>query len=673
MFSAMNKLHLLLIAILLGGGAGCSQTPHSPGLPPVHDRAPATAPLADADRSSLSATALDSLTAEETDWLIDSLAVLVDPLSLPGDLGSEIPDISDSLAAATEARMPSVEELFDYPVVVNRRVLTWIDLYLGRAKGSFERSLRRSGRYLAMSRRIFAEEGVPQDLVFLAHVESGFRYNARSHAKALGLWQFMRGTARIYDLRCDSYVDERLDPEKETRACAQHLHDLYEEFGDWYLALAAYNVGSGRVHRAIRRAGTRDFWRIAQTRFLCNETRNFVPAILAATILAKSPGAYGLNEETDSPLVYDTVAVDSPTDLRVVARLIDVTLAELQRLNPALLLLQTPQGIARYDVRVPLGYGTTFARRIAEVPPEERLVYYRHKVRRGEVLGVLARRYGTTVRAIQDANRMGRKTLIRIGQELLIPSRHSGGTDLVRYAFDDQGNIEHRVRRGETLSEIAAHYRVGVKELQLANDITDAHRISIGQRLVVPVPEEKRQAARAEAAVEAAVRSARAAEGERLQSLPGPAPSMVAHNNSETLGRVPSTAHIVEQARLDVSAEEERLRELRASAPAPQTYAVRRGDTLSEIAARFGVGVRDLRRWNDLRSGHLIFPGQKLWVRDPVGERPSGQPRQVYVVERGDSLWKIAQQYGVSTGDLARWNGLGRTATIYPGQKLMLY
>ena len=164
-----------------------------------------------------------------------------------------------------------------------------------------------------MARRIFAEEGIPQDLAAMAHIESGFRHNARSPARALGLWQFMRGTARLYGLRCDSYVDERLDPEKSTRAAARYLRDLYKEFGDWYLAMAAYNTGSGRVARAIRRTGSRDFWHIAGSRYLVNETRNFVPAILSATILSKSPGAYGYTEKTAPPLEYDTVIVDSPT------------------------------------------------------------------------------------------------------------------------------------------------------------------------------------------------------------------------------------------------------------------------------------------------------------------------------------------------------------------------
>jgi membrane-bound lytic murein transglycosylase D len=609
------------------------------------------------------------LIANDADWLIDSLAVLVDPLSIPAEAGIEIPDISDSLAAETEARLPSVEELFDYPVVVNRRVLTWIDLYRTKAKRNFERGLRRSGRYLAMARRIFAEEGVPQDLVFLAHVESGFRHNARSSKRALGLWQFMRGTAKLCGLRCDGHVDERLDPEKSTRAAARHLRDLHAQFRDWYLAFAAYNAGAGKVERAIRRSGTRDFWRIAETRFLRNETRNFVPAILAATILAKSPGAYGLTEQTDPPLAYDTVPVDSPTDLRVVAQCCGAPLRDLETLNPALLLLQTPPHADAYEIRVPLGLGERFAKRIAQIPPEERLVNYRHNVRSGETLGLLARRYGTTVRAIQEANGMGRSTLIRAGRTLLIPSRNAAAAGSEDFVWDGETSVKHKVRRGETLSHIAARHGVGVATIQRANNLASRNRIYAGQLLTIPVPRRlpPEPITTAESSAPTKVTAGKATPQSR---------SMMALNTSHNLGRVSSTAHIVEQARQEIDEQEERLRAARAAAPKPRTYTVRRGDTLSGIAVRHGVRVSQLRRWNTLRSTYLIYPGDELWVQDPRsagGPASDEEPRQVHVVRRGDSLWKIAKRYGVRTSDLAEWNGIGRSSTIYPGQKILLY
>jgi membrane-bound lytic murein transglycosylase D len=618
------------------------------------------------------AALFDSVLAE-TDLLLDSLSVPIDSLSGPTTLSADLPDLSDSLAAATEARLPSVDELFDYPVVVNRRVLAWIDQYSGRGKTSFNRSLKRSGRYLAMARRIFAEEGVPQDLTFLAHVESAFRFNARSHKRALGLWQFMRGTARIYGLRCDSYIDERLDPEKETRAAARYLKDLHERYDDWYLALAAYNTGAGRVDRAIRRLGTRDFWEIARTRFLLNETRNFVPAILAVTILAKSPGAYGLSEEADPPIEYDTVTVDSPTDLRVVAQCTRTPLAELQELNPALLLNQTPAKPPAYDIHVPKGMGETFARTFAEIPPDQRLVYHQHKVRRGQTLGLLAQRYGTTVRAIQDANGMGRRTMIRIGQTLKIPSRHGGGL-----AYLDRENaVEHVVCSGEYLGRIAQTYGVSVGTIAEANGLANPRLIYPGQVLRIPPATDGRRRARQDAARDAAgdlaVSVSKPAGTGPAQSPATEVITQHARNTSDSLGRVPTTAHIVAQAREAIKREKETA----ANLPPPRVHVVRWGDTLSEIAERYHIRLSDLRQWNALGRRSIIHPGQELVVTDPGSGRAfaadGGEAGRLHTVRRGESLWKIAKRYRVRVSDLTQWNNLNRTATIYPGQKLRVY
>jgi membrane-bound lytic murein transglycosylase D len=647
----------------------------------------------------------DSLAAD-SDWLIDSLAVPADSLAMLRDDQGEIPDISDSLAAATQARLLSMSELIDYPVVVNRRVLSYIDFFLGRSRHLFEGGLVRSGRYLDMARQIFHEEGIPQDLVFLAHVESSFKHNARSRARAIGLWQFIRGTAQLYGLRCDSYVDERLDPEKETRAAARYLRDLYATFGDWHLALAAYNTGAGNVTRAIERAGTRDFWRLAETRYLMRETREFVPAILAATILAKSPGAYGLTELTDPPLIYEKVTVSMPTDLRVVARCCGATLAELKLLNPALLVLQTPPRGGDYEIRVPPGLGERVAREITQIPPEDRLVFERHSVRRGDTLAQIAHRYGTTVRAIQDANQLGRSTMIHVGQSLTIPGRYVSHAPLAEVAQGERETVHHRVRGGETLSKIASRYGVTVAEIQRANRLRSVHRIAVGQALVIPVPREA--PALAQTPPPPARQETRPiappadATGAPMARVSG---SLRPQNASCDLGRGPSTAHLVEAARqqiltavpslanpssptLQSSPEDATATASAIPAAKPTIHRVRRGETLGRIAERYGTDVAHLLRWNHLRSSQLIYPGQKIKVSAP-GEGSAGQAqltatpkpspsssvskaKRVHVVRRGDSLWRIAQRYGVRLADLLAWNDLGSAARIYPGQRLLI-
>jgi len=637
----------------------------------------------------------DSLLAEDADWLLDSLSVPIMPLE---EVIPDLPDISDSLAAATQAGHPTTDDLFDYPVVVNRRVLTWIDTFhKGTAHQHFERSLQRSGRYLAMARRIFREEGVPQDLVFLAHVESGFRYNARSVARALGLWQFMRGTAVLYGLRCDGYVDERLDPEKSTRAAAKYLKKLYGDFHDWYLALAAYNAGEGKVARAIERCGTRDFWCLAATSHLQNETRNFVPAILAATILAKSPGAYGLTEETEGPLAYDTAPVDFPTDLRVIAKLTGATLSELQRLNPALLVLQTPPDSRHYEVRVPVGMGDQLVAKLAQIPPSQRLVQERHVVKKGETLGLLARRYGTTIRAIQNANKMGRRTTIRVGERLSIPTRQGAPVPEESLARESGDPVRHVVRKGETLMMIAKRYGVDARDIQRVNHLKNANRISRGQSLVIPMPAEpaprklaQQEAKPADEAPEENLVDKLAAQGPpspaSVASRPQVARRMQEMNTSDNLGRVASTAHIVEQARVQIAKDEKEsppqavLEPAPADLPPPQkvVHVVRKGETLSKIADRYGVRISDLRRWNKLGSKSLIKTGQRLSIVEPKQNLAKAEPdrsakKSIHVVRRGESLSQIAKRYGLSVTKLAARNGIGRKGRIYPGQKIQLY
>lgn len=522
--------------ILLIGCGGTRQIPIPVDLSVVPECKDPAVGDPSCDHDSLLSSAAEGDSFSETDRYLDSLTVEV---ALPGDstvAGLDPPDVSDSLAALTEARLPSTESLFDYPVVVNRRVLTWVDAYLGRLRKGFEISLRRSGRYLPMARRIFAEEGIPQDLAFLAHVESGFRPNARSRKSAYGLWQFIRGTARLNGLRCDGLVDERLDPERSARAAAQYLRSLHDIYGDWHLALAAYNAGPGKVNRAIKRSGYSSFWEIANTRYLRRETRNFVPAILATTILSKSPSAYGLTEETEPPLVNDTLTVHCATDLRVIADAVGLAHSDVIDLNPSLLYGQTPPKCS-YMVRLPVGTRETAQTELAKIPPKERLIFHRHRVRSGDTLSELARHYGTTVRAIQAENGLGRSTLIRVGKTLRIPTRpvRSGGKS-----------------RSQAKRPEPAQVTLATNEPAM--------------------------------------------------------PERCDHD----LGRGPSTAHVVEEARTAL-AEAKARGEIRDLC----VHVVRRGDTLSAIARRYDVPLSRLYRLNNLGPRSIIRPGQEI-----ITERP---------------------------------------------------
>src|SRR5205823_2306071 len=264
----------------------------------------------------------------------------------------------------------------------------------------------RSGRYEDMIRRTLQEEGVPQELIYLAQAESGFHPLAVSRAGARGMWQFMGSRAKAYGLERNWWVDERQDPEKATRAAARHLKDLYKQFGDWYLAMAAYNSGPGTVQSAVKRTGYADFWELYKRNQLPRETRNYVPIILAVTIMAKNPAQYGLTEvDPDPPIPAETVTLTTPTDLRLIAETIDCSVESLQELNPSLLRWVTPKMDA-FELRLPLGTRERFAEQIAMIPEDKRVWWRWHRVAEGESLSQIAKSYKTTASAIAEVNNL---------------------------------------------------------------------------------------------------------------------------------------------------------------------------------------------------------------------------------------------------------------------------
>lgn len=349
-----------------------------------------------------------------------------------------------------DLEQPEDEVRWDLPVVWNEPVARFVSLFGEKQTKRMALYLQRSGRYEEMIRAKLRERGMPEDLLYLSMIESGFNPNARSPAHAVGLWQFIAETGRRYGLRIDSYVDERRDPEKSTDAALKYLTYLHNRFGSWYLAAAAYNTGENRVGRIMReltgseRGDESDFWRIRHR--LPRETRDYVPLIVAAALVGKEPRKYGLeNVVRLPPLETETVRVPGGTSLAVVAAAAGVTSKEVRTLNPHLIRGMTPPG-GRYPVRIPEGraplYAANFsrvraeaaARAAAQQAEQQRLARAQakakptrttarrvHRVRQGESLSVIARRHGTSVAAIQRANNLGRRTTIRAGQTLRIP------------------------------------------------------------------------------------------------------------------------------------------------------------------------------------------------------------------------------------------------------------
>jgi membrane-bound lytic murein transglycosylase D len=307
------------------------------------------------------------------------------------------------------------------PLSENDAVLGYINYFSGRGHKTLIAGLERAGRYRPMIQRVLQEEGIPQELIHLAQAESGFLPRAVSYKAAAGMWQFVAWRGNQYGLTQTRYTDDRLDPEKATRASARHLHDLYNTFGDWYLAIAAYNCGPGVVDRAVERTGYADFWELRKRNVLPMETTNYVPIILAMTIMAKNAPEYGLEGVVpDAPVEYDTLEVTSPTHLALVADLTDAPLSELLALNPALLRGLAPGG---YALHVPKGTGGALSASLQLIPAERRASWRMHKVASGETLASIGKRYGMSPGSIAAANRLT-AAAPETGARLVIPAAY---------------------------------------------------------------------------------------------------------------------------------------------------------------------------------------------------------------------------------------------------------
>lgn len=335
-------------------------------------------------------------------------------------------DAVDDVMAAADAEA-SDEELPEIPIVVNKSVQSYIKYFQTRGRKHFERWLDRSQDYMALLRGILRENGLPEDLSYIAFIESGLNPRAKSRAKAVGMWQFIKGTARLYGLRVDWWIDERMDPEKATYAAAKYFKNLYDQFGSWYLAAAGYNAGEGRVRRVVRKHKTEDFWVLAsRKRSFARETKNYVPKYLAAMLIAKDPASYGFDAQEDGEgIAYDKVKVSQATDLRVIADASETSLAEIKRLNPELLRWFTPPNYPDYEIKIPSGKTEVFEENMSKVPPSERVSFLAHKIRRGDTLSRIARRYGTSVKPILYINNMSArdKRRLRPGTYIMIPVR----------------------------------------------------------------------------------------------------------------------------------------------------------------------------------------------------------------------------------------------------------
>ncbi len=405
-----------------------------------------------------------------------------EPAPIDAINGIEFP-VDPKIKAQAEAELKNTRS--DLPLMLNDTVAGFITYFSTRGRATLERALQRAGRYRPMIEQVFKEEGVPQDLIYLAQAESGFHPLALSYAKARGMWQFIAQTGDKYGLERSWWKDERQDPEKSTRAAAHHLHDLYAQLGDWYLAMAAYNTGAGNVQAAVRKTGYADFWQLYRRNVLPQQTKDYVPIILAMTIMAKNPDKYGLTDiSPDAPEQSDKVTVKYPVDLRLVAECVDAPLDLLVELNPALLRLTTPND-AQFELRLPLGTRDKYQAAIAKIPAEMRVAWRYHKVEPGDTLAGLAKKYHTSAQAIAEANGLGDQEPAA-ESKVIIPQAPGKSNEAGAVQFSKRARL-YKAHKGDSVVSVAEHFGVPEERLRTWNRL-QGDRLTTGQLLKVYMP-----------------------------------------------------------------------------------------------------------------------------------------------------------------------------------------
>ncbi len=591
---------------------------------------------------------------------------------------------------------PAVE---DIELQMNADVLRYVAYFTGAGRSTFERWLKRSGRYMELFRSVLQKEGLPPDLVHLVFVESGFNVNARSYAAAVGPWQFMRATSQLFGLNVNQWVDERKDPEKATVAAARYLKHLYGIFGDWPLALASYNAGEGTVMRAIKHQGTTNYWELR----LPKQTEEYVPQFMAALAISRDPAKYGFADvELDDPMKFDEVAIKGTVDLRSLARLAECSYEVLKELNPSArsAVVRGANGIT--TIRVPEGKSEVVQRNLAagvELPSVNLTV--RHRVRRGETLRAIAEHYSVNAVELARINNLGRGRPLRRGMMLTVPSSfRAPRPEVLSFDASDprastdyvperriglpgriEGNsvpiqrLTHTVKRGETLAGIAGKYGVTVTELRRWNRLKPSEPMRVGTRLRVHPDDDVADAARKKPAsakpapkLEPEKAAPEKPAAQKAAAPPQAAPAQAVPAQSAPASPPPAVPAPAPAAR---------------KADEPRLHTVSRDETIQVIAGRYDVTPEQLREWNGLRRNETLEPGRVLEVSEavadartleaPAGGQPAGRgkPARFHTVRTGETITEIAGRHDVSVESLRKLNKL-RSTRLTPGQKLRL-
>ncbi|MBW7889227.1 MAG: LysM peptidoglycan-binding domain-containing protein [Bacteroidetes bacterium] len=607
---------------------------------------------------------------------IDSLGPQSSVFALREKLNLEIEKVDITNISIPPSLIPPTS----VPLDINEYSKRAIAFFMGKGRSYMENWIYRSGKYFPVMKRIFKEEGLPEELIYLAMAESGLNPTARSWAKAVGMWQFMKYTGSLYGLHSNYWYDERRDFEKATRAAARHMKDLYQQYNNWHLVFVAYNAGAGWVNRGIRRSGSTDYWEMRKK--LPRETRNYVPQYIAVTLMAMRPEAFGFDgSQTADSLSFDYVTVDDCVDLGLLADCVGTSLDTLKELNPELTQWCTPPNYKGYQLRVPAGRKDIFAENYANIPDDKKMDFATHVIRRGETLSAVAQKYRVTVAILQDVNKISRRTKLRVGNTLIIPVQSKSVAAIVdaqrkkqeyeeqqaekrrqtflasrknskkqvsmqKYEPSGRAKITYMVKKNETLGHIAEWFGVRASHIRNWNNLPYGRPIRVGQRLTIWVPEEKYSSYKKIASL---------SFSEKQKSV------------QEKL----SQRNITQESEFQGSNWIQ--------------HQIRRGETLEKIAEKYNVAIADLKQWNKLRSSRIQAGAvleilnvsdnnqrsEAVAIFSKKNNSPGNSKIVTHIVRKGETLEKIANKYSVTIEEVKRWNNL-HGSRISAGQKLKI-